>query len=184
MARRAAVPENFEYTREKLLNQLDQLQIEQVDNKVTTTYCGKTVKKFTVSKKYHNFDIKAFVKEIVPMIDSDIDSYNFRIMGGIQEEKVNKDVYKRAFYLLNSTDESRTLQLNFGLYRQVCNNGLLLPESLLSVNTRHYESPLTTKIEEFSEGLKNVDESYTKQLKQLRELVGKKIPMSLIAKLF
>ena len=189
MARRAAVPENFTYTREKLFKQLDQLQIEQTDNKVTTTYGGKVVKKFTVSKKYHNFDIKSFVKEIVPLIDTEIDSYNFRIMGGIQElrllgkeEKVHKDVYKRAFYLLNSTDESRTLQLSFGLYRQVCNNGMLLPESLLTVNTRHYESPLSSKVLEFRESLVNLDESYSSQLKTLRDLVGKKVPMSLIAK--
>jgi len=189
MARRAAVPENFDYNREKLFNQIDQLEILQENNRITTKYLGKTVKGFTVSKKYHNFDIKGFLKQIVPLVDSDATSYNFRIMGGIQElrilgkeEIIEKDKYKRAFYLLNSTDESRTLQLSYGLYRQVCSNGMLLPESLLSINTRHYETPLSEKVEDFTKALPGIEENYKKQLDFLKSLKDKKILMSLVAK--
>lgn len=189
MARRAATPENFEYKQEKLFKQLDELEIIQEGSRITTKYCGKIVKGFTVSKKYHNFDIKNFIKQIVPTIDTEMDSYNFRIMGGIQElrllgkvEKIGGDIYKRAFYLLNSTDESRTLQMSFGLYRQVCSNGMLLPESLMSVNTRHYESTLMDRVNEFTECLGTLDDSYQKQIKLLESLSKKEVPMSLIAK--
>ena len=188
MARKSSVPTNKEYTRQQIITELDNLNIELIDNKIVTKYYGKVIKKFTVSKKYYNFDFCKFIKLLLPELDTDITAYNFKISGGIQElrligkeEIINGEKYARAIYIINSSDESRTLQLMFGVYRLKCNSSFLIEKSLIHNNARHYESDFLEKLDIFKEGIKKMSTVQNLVISNLKNLKNQDIQMSLIA---
>ncbi len=85
---------------------------------------------------------KEFVKQVKDHMD--ITNYELRIYGGVQELKLYGaeyemfgEVYQKMATLLSSTDGTRNMKVNFGLFRQICTNGMMAKEAGEDFNARH-----------------------------------------------
>ena len=113
------------YDKQKLLAQIDLISIELVENQVITKW-GSTVLSVTqVSNRYEVFDIKSYLKSKIDLIEKNfqITKYYFRLTKGVQELTLLSDTIKiegvdfhKSFFILNSSDKSRRLSFNAGLY--------------------------------------------------------------------
>jgi hypothetical protein len=107
---------------------------------------------------------------------------NLRIRGGIQELILLSDQveiggvnYYKAFFILNSSDKSRRLSMNLGLYQ--ADNGTYLVNSIknFSLITKHIKG-ITSKAETASQ---NIDvETFDEQIQSIRSLVGERVMIS------
>ncbi|CAG7581740.1 MAG: hypothetical protein SLAVMIC_01007 [uncultured marine phage] len=115
-----------------LYNSLDKIKIfKDLDNdgdiRINTQFGDRLIKQVNVSEIYEIFDFGPFAKEVVEKLINDfgITKYDLTIKGGLQElvlegEEINikGKTFKKRFYVLSSSDKSRRLQLNFGLYSE------------------------------------------------------------------
>lgn len=172
------------YNKNDLINTLDKIVLSRDNNNVCTYYNGKLLSNSTVSEKYEMFDFSNFSKNIVNNIEDYFqpEKYLIRISKGQQElrligEKkiINGDLYTKMFNILNSTDKSRSLQINIGLIRYICSNGVVVAskDEHSSIKTKHFKSIMSDKIKEFEESLKNFNISIDKQCETIESLSGK-----------
>lgn len=172
------------YNKSDLFRKVDAIEIFQEGKQVITKYFGRVINNTPVSDRYEIFDIRSFMKSKIDYLESNfnITFSNLRIRGGIQELILLSDEveiggvnYYKAFFILNSSDKSRRLSMNLGLYQ--ADNGTYLVNSIknFSLVTKHLKG-ITSKAETAAQ---NIDvETFDEQIQSIRSLVGERVMMS------
>ena len=172
------------YNKQELFKKIDSIEIVQSGNVVVTKYFGRVINNTTVSDRYEIFDIRGFMKSKIEYLESNfnITFSNLRIRGGIQELILLSDqveiagiTYHKAFFILNSSDKSRRLSMNLGLYQ--ADNGTYLVNTIknFSLVTKHLKG-ISDKAEVATQ---NLDvETFDEQINSIRSLVGERVMLS------
>jgi hypothetical protein len=172
------------YNKSDLFRKIDALEIFRQGSQIITKYFDRVVNTTPVSERYEVFDIRSFMKSKIELLEANfnISYYNFRMKGGIQELILLSDEveiagsnYYKAFFILNSSDKSRRLNMNLGLYQ--ADNGVYLVNSIknFSLTTKHLKG-ITDKAETASV---HIDvETFDEQIQSIRSLVGERVMMS------
>ena len=172
------------YNKSELFEKIDAIEIFLEGSQVVTKYFGRVINTTPVSNRYEVFDIRSFMKQKIDYIESNfnITFYSFRMRSGIQELILLSDEveiaginYHKAFFILNSSDKSRRLNLNLGLYQ--ADSGCYLVGSIknFSLTTKHLKG-ITHKAEEATSTI-NV-ETFDEQIQNIRSLVGEMVLLS------
>ena len=149
------------YNKQDLFKKIDAIEIVQSGKVVITKYFGRVINNTNVSDRYEIFDIRSFMKSKIEYLESNfnITFSNLRIRGGIQELILLSDEveiaginYHKAFFILNSSDKSRRLSMNLGLYQ--ADNGTDLVNTIknFSLITKHLKG-ITDKAEVATQNL-------------------------------
>lgn len=173
-----------EYNQEDIFNTLNNLELSRSGDNILTHFNNRLIANTIVTNKYELFDFPSFAKEMVSEVQNYFtpERYMLRITKGQQELRligeevlINGDMYLKMFNILNSTDKSRALQLNIGLVRFICSNGMVVgyDDEFSSLRTKHFKSSMPGKVELFSEGLDNFDISINKQVSIIDNLKGR-----------
>jgi len=172
------------YNKADLFRKIDAIEIFQQGAQVVTKCFGNVINTTPVSNRYEIFDIRSFMKSKIDYIESNfnITFSNLRVRGGIQELILLSDEveiaginYYKAFFILNSSDKSRRLSMNLGLYQ--ADNGTYLVSNIknFSLITKHLKG-ITDKAEVAAQ---NIDvETFDEQINSIRSLVGERVMMS------
>jgi hypothetical protein len=172
------------YNKSELFNKIDAIEILLKDSQVVTKYANRVINVTNVSNRYEIFDIRGFMKSKIDMLESNfnITFYSFRMRRGIQELILLSDEveiaginYYKAFFILNSSDKSRRLNMNLGLYQ--ADNGCYLVNSIknFSLTTKHLKG-ISDKAEVATS---TIDiETFDEQIQNIRSLVGERVMMS------
>jgi hypothetical protein len=180
---------NFiKYNKQELLDKINLISIEQVGSQVITKY-RETVTSITeVSNRYEIFDIKSYLKDKIDAIEKNfnIEKYYFRITKGVQELTLLSDTieienvkFYKSFFILNSSDKSRKLNFNAGLYSDTNNFYLVSSIKNLGLNKKHLRG-VTQAAEIASSGFDG--ETFNDQIESIISLVGHKISLSNLRK--
>jgi hypothetical protein len=176
-----------DYSKNEIFNTLDKLEIRQENgNIINTYYDNNIISASDVSEKYQVFDFSEFARNMVEQVENyfDPEKYVLRIRKGEQElrligeeVKINGESYYKMFNILNSTDKSKALQMNIGLLRLVCTNGLVIGKQGAHSNMRvkHFKSSLTPKVSEFEKELEKFNVSIDYQSSLIESLSNKKV---------
>ncbi len=116
---------------------------------IRTKIDGVVTAKYKPTKRYAIVDFasvaQAFIAQLAAVMN--ITSYKVDLYGGIQELrlygeefKIGNDVYKTSACLLSSTNGLRNLTVNFGVFRQVCSNGMMVREAGNGFSVRHLKT--------------------------------------------
>jgi hypothetical protein len=171
-----------EYVKSEIFKEIDNISIERVNNQIITKYCGIVKSVANVSNIYEIFDIGHYFKKYIDLIEQNftISQYELIVRGGIQylklfsdNVKINDIDFQKAFYILNSTDRSRKLNINAGLYSRSTN--LHIVGKSISFAKRH-----TTGVTEAAEiAIDDLNtETFNDQIKSLSSLIGHRVSYS------
>ena len=172
------------YDKENIFQTLDKLEISRTDNNILTKFDNRLISNALVTNKYELFDFSTFAKEVVGEIENYFspEKYTLRITQGQQELRligeevlINGDRYSKMFNILNSTDKSRALQLNIGLIRFICTNGMVVAadDEYAGFKTKHFTATMPGKVKDFVEKLDNFEMSINTQCQTIENLQGK-----------
>ena len=174
------------YDREGLFVKVDAIDITRNDNQVITKYFGRVVNVSGVSKIYEVFDIRSFIKSKIYQLEANfnITYYKLRVTKGIQEltllsdeVSINETPYYKSFFILNSSDKSRRLNMNMGLYRADNNTYCVNSIRNMSLSKKHLIG-VTKNAEEVSQ---NIDiETFDEQITSIKSLIGERVLLSKI----
>ena len=115
----------MEYNKEELFDKIERLKVEKIGGTVVTKYNDNVIRTVSVSPIYEVFDIVKYLKDKISLIENNftIKEYGLRIKGGIQYLQLYSDEitiggkkFIKMFNILNSTDKTRKLSFNTGLY--------------------------------------------------------------------
>lgn len=172
------------YNKSELLDKINQISIEKVGETVVTKY-GKSVMSITpVSSRYEIFDIKTYLQNKIELIEKNftISKYYFRLTKGIQELTLLSDPveicgiqFHKSFFILNSSDKSRSLSFNAGLYCESKNFYVVSSIRNVGLFKKHLKG-VTEAAEIATEGL--TGETFDEQIESLRNLIGHKVSLS------
>jgi hypothetical protein len=173
------------YNKAELFEKIDSIEIIRKENQIITKYFNRVVNVSNVSNRYEIFDIASFLKKRILDIESNFNIFYYKLImtKGIQEltllsDKVdiNGHDYYKSFFVLNSTDKSRRLNLNLGLYRGD-NNTYLISSGLnnISFSKKHLVG-VTEAAEEVAYSISG--ETFDEQIESLQSLVGEKVSLS------
>ena len=175
-----------EYSRDRLFEQLDELKIYKSGGTVITEYRGRVINGTDVSEKYEIFDIVKYFKERIDEIEKafKIEKYFLTIKGGKQtldlvseEVEIAGMIFQKTFHMQNSTDRSRRLGFNTGLYNIEDKYVVISAVNTVSLHRAHIKG-VTQAAEEASNGISN--ETFDEQISSLRDLVGHQVAFSRI----
>jgi hypothetical protein len=176
---------NFkDYNKQELFDKIEQISIEQVENQIITKYGSSVLSIANVSNRYEIFDIKSYLKSKIDVIENNfnITKYFFRVHKGIQELTLLSDSieiegvnFYKSFFILNSSDKSRRLSFNAGLYSDDKNFYVVSSIKNLGLTKKHLKG-VTEAAEMASEGLNG--ETFNEQIESLQNLVGHRISLS------
>jgi hypothetical protein len=172
------------WNKEELFNQIDKINIFRLEDQVITKIGDVVTNVTNVSKRYEVFDIRSFMKSKIEQIEANfpINFYKFRLKAGVQEltlisdeVEINKTLFYKSFYILNSSDKSRRLNMNMGLYRADNNSYVVGSIRNLTLSTKHLTG-VTKKAEEISQ---TIDiETFDEQIEAIKSLVGQRVLLS------
>ena len=174
------------YNRSELFNKIDKLSITRENDQIITKYDNRVIKVSNVSDKYEIFDIVKYIKDRIFDIEKNFDiiKYQLIIKGGQQQLKLVSDKieiggveFYKSFYILNSTDKSRRLSFNVGLYSEKSNFYTINSASNIGLVKKHLRG-VTEAADEASVGLNG--ETFNDQITSLKSLVGHRIKLSKI----
>jgi hypothetical protein len=172
------------YDKNELFNQIDNLSIERIENQIITKYGGRVIKVANVSNRYEIFDIVKYLKDKINDIEKNfiITNYQLYIKGGQQYLKLISDSievggveFYKSFYILNSSDKSRRLSFNIGLYSETSKFYVVNSAKNIGLTKKHLKG-VTEAAEEATVGLN--DETFNEQIESLKSLVGHRISFS------
>ena len=114
------------YNKQELVDKINSISISLNEvGQVITKYRDRVVSISNVSKRYEIFDIKKYLLDKLELIEKNFNivKYDFQIKKGIQYLTLLSDTvtiegveYHKSFFILNSSDKSRKLSFNAGLY--------------------------------------------------------------------
>lgn len=172
------------YNKSELFDKVNAIDIFRQGSQVITKYYDKVINTTEVSKIYEVFDIRSFLKDKISHIEKNFNiSYSRFIMKrGIQEltllsdkVEINGTPYYKAFFILSSSDKSRKLNINLGLYRSDNNTYLISGIQNVSLSKRHVLG--ITKLAE--DAAFYIDgETFDEQVKSIESLVGEQVKLS------
>lgn len=173
------------YNKQELVDRIDKISIEREDNVIITKYEGRVIKATPVSNRYEIFDIVKYLKSKIDMIEKNftITKYEFIMTSGRQYLKLISDKvqvggldFYKSFYILNSTDKTRRLSFNVGLY---CDKRDFYVVGVKNVGlVKKHLKGVTEAAELATEGLN--DETFNEQIESMNSLVGHQIAFSKI----
>lgn len=177
------------YNVDELFSKVDAIEIFKQENQVITKYFDRVINTTEVSHLYEIFDIRAFLKSKIGQLSKNfnITWYRFVMKRGIQEitllsdsVEINGTPFYKAFFILNSSDKSRRLNMNMGLYRADNNSYLVSSIRNMSLSKKHLRG-VTQSAEEVS---KTIDiETFDEQIESIKSLIGERILLSEIRKI-
>lgn len=176
------------YNKQDLFEKIDAIEIFRKENQVITKYLGRVINITNVSQRYEIFDIKSFLKRKISEIESnfDISYYRLRLTKGVQELALLSDkvtisdhTYYKSFFILNSSDKTRKLNFNLGLYRSD-NNSFLIGVNNISFTKKHLIG--VTEAAEDTSCIINT-ETFNEQIDAIKSLVGERVLLSNIKKI-
>ena len=172
------------YNKQELIDKIDLISIELVGNQVVTKYRDTVTSISNVSTRYEIFDIKSYLKDKIDLIEKNfnITKYYFRITKGVQELTLLSDSieieginFHKSFFILNSSDKSRRLSFNAGLYCDSKNFYVVSSVKNIGLTKKHLKG-VTQAAEQASTGLNG--ETFNEQIESIRSLVGHRISIS------
>jgi hypothetical protein len=176
---------NFQnYNKQELIEKINKISIEKIEDKIVTKYGDTVTSVSEVSNRYEIFDIKSYLINKIDLIEKNfsITKYYFRITKGIQELTLLSDTieinginFQKSFFILNSSDKSRRLSFNAGLYCDSKNFYVVSSVRNLGLTKKHLKG-VTKAAEEASTGLDG--ETFTQQIEDINSLVGHRISLS------
>ena len=179
----------MEYNKEELFDKIERLKVEKVGETIVTKYNDNVIRTVHVSNRYEIFDIVKYLKDKISIIENNfsIKQYSLRIKGGIQylqlysdEVSIDGKKFIKIFNILNSTDKTRKLSFNTGLYCVDDNYFLISADNNVSLTKRH-----TTGVTNFAETASETlnGETFDEQVESLQSLVGHKVAFSKVREL-
>lgn len=172
------------FNKEILLNHLSKLEIKEVSGVIITKYDGKLLKETDVSTRYESFDFSGYVSKIIDEIlkNFNINKYELIFKDGKQQiiltsddVVLDDDNFKMSFYILNSSDKSRALNISLGLrsdnYSFITEAGTIYKKHYTGISD-YVDEKLDIKTEVFKQQLEVIkslknDEISFKNLKKV-----------------
>lgn len=174
-----------DYNKKDLVDTINSLSIYQNDaGQVITKFGGHLISVANVSRRYEIFDIKKYLLDKIELIEKNFNicKYRISIKGGVQYLTLLSDKitiqgvdYYKSFFILNSTNKSRRLSFNAGLYSETKNIYIINSVKNVGLTKKHLRG-LTEAAEIASTGLNN--ETFEEQIQMIKSLVGHKIQLS------
>lgn len=173
------------YNKQELVDRIDKISIERQDNVIITKYEGRVINATPVSNRYEIFDIVKYLKDKIDMIEKNftITKYEFTMTSGRQYLKLISDKvqvggldFYKSFYILNSTDKTRRLSFNVGLYCDT-RDFYVVGVNNVGLVKKHLKG-VTEAAEAATEGLNG--ETFNEQIESMNSLVGHQIAFSKI----
>lgn len=174
------------YDKAEIFKYIDNLSIEKSDSQIITKYNDRVIKVANVSNRYEIFDIVKYLKDKINDIEKNfnITKYELVIRGGQQYLKLISDrvevggvEFYKSFYILNSSDKSRRLSFNIGLYSKDSNFSIISGVRNIGLTKKHLKG-VTQAAEDATVGLN--DETFNEQIEALNSIVGHRIAFSKI----
>ena len=172
-----------DYNKEKLLEKIEKISIEKVDKQIITRFNNRIIRIANVSNRYEIFDIVSYLKDKINLIEKNftINKYSLKISGGLQYLKlisdsvmINDIEFYKSFYILNSTDKSRRLSFNAGLYSHSA-DFYMIGANNAGLSKKHLTG-VTKAAKIASVGLDG--ETFDEQIEDMNSLVGHRIQFS------
>ena len=174
-----------QYNKQELIDKIDRISIEREGNIIITKYDGGVINATPVSNRYEIFDIVKYLKSKIDMIEKNftISKYSFKMTSGRQYLQLISDKievggleFYKSFYILNSSDKSRRLSFNVGLYCETKNFYVVGVKNVGLV--KKHLTGVTQAAEVATEGLNG--ETFNEQVDAMNSLVGHQIAFSKI----
>lgn len=177
---------NFKpFDKEKLLQQISGIDIFLEGDTVITKYFDVVKATAKVSKRYEIFDIKSFLNDKIDQIcdNFNIQYYKFIVRRGIQYLVLVSDpvdvaghIFYKTFFVLNSSDKSRRLSLNMGLYQENSDYYFIMNKiNNMSLYKRHLTG-ITSQAEDVSKSISG--ETFDEQIDSIKSLIGERVMLS------
>lgn len=176
----------LDYNRKDLFDKIDKISIESNGSQVVTKWDGRVISIATVSPKYEIFDIKGYLKDKINLIEKnfDIKKYYLLLKGGVQELvllsdeiKIGDYQFQKSFFILNSSDKSRKLNFDTGLYAKDQNFYMISKAKNVGLTKKHLKG--VTKAAEDAIDQIN-DETFDDQISAISRLIGHRVQLSKI----
>ncbi len=171
------------YKKEEVISRIEKISIEKSGETVVTKYDGRVICTAPVSNRYEIFDIVKYLKDKIELIEQNftITAYKLIITSGRQYLQLISDKvtvgglgFYKSFYILNSSDKSRRLSFNVGLY---CENSNFYVIGVKNVGlVKKHLTGVTEAAETATIGLN--DETFDEQIESMNNLVGHRIQLS------
>lgn len=178
---------NFkDYNKQELFDRIEKISIEKVGEQVVTKYDNRVINTTKVTNRYEIFDIVKYLKEKISKIEENfkISKYEFKLTRGQQYLKLISDKvtiggidFYKSFYILNSTDKSRRLSFNVGLYCDTTKFYIISGVKNVGLTKKHLKG-VTQAAEDATTGLN--DETFNEQIDAIKSIVGHNVLMSKI----
>ena len=174
-----------QYNKQELIDKIDRISIEREGNTIITKYDDRVINATPVSNRYEIFDIVKYLKSKIDMIEQNftISKYSFKMTSGRQYLQLISDKievggleFYKSFYILNSSDKSRRLSFNVGLYCETKNFYVVGVKNVGLV--KKHLTGVTQAAEVATEGLNG--ETFNEQVDAMNSLVGHQIAFSKI----
>ncbi len=179
----------LKYDKGSLFDKIDKISIESVGSQVVTKYDNRVISTSNVSRRYEIFDIKSYLRSRIGSIEKnfDIREYLLDIRGGIQElvllsdeVQINGLKFQKSFFILNSSNRSRRLSFNAGLFSKDENFYIISNVKNVGLSKKHLKG--VTKAAE--DAIENInDETFLDQISMIQSLVGHKVSFSNLKKI-
>ena len=152
------INEQGDYNSLEVENHLERLNVIKPNPcLVHTVLSGKVISKVNVSERYQVFDFSKFVTDHLETIEKQFQpkSYELKIHKGYQEvrflgemQQINKEEYLPMFVIMNSSNCSYPLSVNFGMLRLVCSNGMVIGKEgeHFGFKVKHYRNAISNRI--------------------------------------
>lgn len=174
----------LQWNKTELFNEIDKIEIFREGDQVITKFHDRIISNTNVSKLYEIFDLSSFLKSKIEQIEENfnINYYRLTVKGGVQElvllsdEVTIGDVkFHKSFYILNSTDKSRRLNMNMGLFRSDNKSYVVGSIKNMSLSKKHLKG-VTDAAEQESQ---KIDvESFDEQINSIKSLIGESVYLS------
>ena len=174
-----------QYNKQELISKIEKISIEREGNTIITKYDGSVINATPVSSRYEIFDIVKYLKSKIDMIEKNftISKYSFKMTSGRQYLQLISDKievggleFYKSFYILNSSDKTRRLSFNVGLYCESSNFYVVGVKNVGLV--KKHLTGVTQAAEEATEALNG--ETFNEQVDAMNSLVGHQISFSKI----
>ena len=173
------------YNKQELISKIEKISIEREGNTIITKYDDSVINATPVSSRYEIFDIVKYLKSKIDMIEKNftISKYSFKMTSGRQYLQLISDKievggleFYKSFYILNSSDKTRRLSFNVGLYCESSNFYVVGVKNVGLV--KKHLTGVTQAAEEATEALNG--ETFNEQVDAMNSLVGHQISFSKI----
>jgi hypothetical protein len=181
------------YNKDDVFQTLNDINIYQQGDYIITKFQNRPISETKVTNKYQIFDFSSFSKSIIEQVENYFtpETYKLRVRQGVQELRligeeiyINGERYHKMLNILNSTDKTRALQLNIGLMRFICTNGLVaaVEDEYTGFKNKHFKSSLPQAVENFMKNIEKFNIIVDKQSTIIESLSKKIISFQEIAK--